>query len=118
MGKFLNNEKYISNSCHSYNRAKERAGLNRKRAEKMIQLARVRGIGYEDCSWSLDKMFLQKRTDEKTKAVAYNGYCFIFNKNTLKCVTMFPLPRRFGKKKSFYYTDTGRKAEVYEHEYA
>lgn len=105
-------EEYIFNSCHSYDRAKERAGLNRKRAEKMIQLARVRGIGSEDCSWSLDKRFLRMRSDDKTKAIAYNGYCFIFDRETLQCVTLYSLPKRFGRKKTFYYT--GKADGIYE----
>ena len=116
MSTFPYTEEHIYNSRHSYDRAKERAGLNRKRAEKMIGLARVRGIEYEDCSWSLDKRYLQIRTDDKTKAVAYNGYCFIFNRETLQCVTMYSLPKRFGKKKTFYYT--GKRAEMLESEYA
>ena len=41
-------DEYIYNSCHSYKRAKERAGLSRKRAERMIELARVRGIECDD----------------------------------------------------------------------
>lgn len=98
-------EEYIYNSCHSYSRAKERAGLNRKRAEKMIERARFRGIGYEDCTWSLDKKFLLRKTDDETKALAYNGYCFIFDRESLQCITMFPLPKHFGKKKTFYYSD-------------
>ncbi len=95
------------NTYHSLNRAKERAGLNRKKAEKMMELARERGIGYEDCKWSLDRMFLISRTTDTTKAIAYNGYCFIFDKDTCNCITMYLLPKHFGKKKTFY--NTGKK---------
>ncbi len=101
MGK-QNMEEYIYNSCHSYIRAKQRAGLNRKRAERMIDLARKRGIESDECSWAIDKRFLDRKSDVYTKAVAYNGYCFIFDRNSYECVTIFPLPKCFGKKKTFY----------------
>ena len=91
-------------SIHSLDRAKERAGLNKKRALKMIELARVRGIESKDCTWSLDRTFLEKRSSEETVAIAYNGYCFIFDRMTMNCITMYLLPRSFGKKKTFYKT--------------
>ena len=106
-------DEYIYNSCHSYKRAKERAGLSRKRAERLIELARVRGIECDDCSWSLDRHFLEHKSDEDTKAVAYNGYCFILDRETLSCITMFDLPKHFGKKKTFY----GSKDRDYRKEY-
>ncbi|MCR5595534.1 MAG: hypothetical protein K6G12_06785 [Lachnospiraceae bacterium] len=90
------------NSYHSLSRAKERAGLNRKKAEKMINLARERGTGYEDCRWSIDRYFLLCRTNDVCLALAYNGFCFIFDRNTANCITMYPLPKDFGKKKTFY----------------
>ena len=95
-------EEYIYNSCHSYVRAKERAGLKRERAERMIGLARVRGKSYEECTWSLDRKYLYKKTDDETIALAYNGYCFIFSRDTKQCITIIDLPKRFGKKKTFY----------------
>ncbi len=98
------------NTYHSINRAKERAGLNRKKAEKMMELARSRGIGFEDCKWSLDRMFLINRTNEVAVALAYNGYCFIFNRDTADCITMYALPKYFGKKKTFYGNSNKRNA--------
>ena len=40
--------------------------------------------------------------DERIEALAYNGFCFIMERDTKKCITMFKLPKRFGKKKTFY----------------
>ncbi len=93
---------YFFNSCHSYNRAKERAGLSRKRAERLMGLARQRGMGYEECKWNIDRKYLRNRYGEGSKAVAYNGFCFIFDTESLECITMYPLPKHFGKKKTFY----------------
>ena len=90
------------NSLHSIGRAKERAGLSRKRAEKMMNLARERGLGFEDCRWSIDRMFLLYRTNEVAVALALNGHCFKFKRGTADCLTMYPLPKHFGKKKTFY----------------
>ena len=102
MSTFNLSEEYIYNSCHSYERAKERAGLKRKRAERMIELARVRGKSYEECSWSMDKRYLYKKSDDETIALAYNGYCFIFSRENQACITIIDLPKRFGRKKTFY----------------
>lgn len=107
---------YTENTYHSYVRAKERAGLSRKRAERLMELAKYRGIGYEDCKWRMDKNYLMNRTDERSKAVAYNGYCFILDSETLECITMYSLPRHFGKKKTFYGTES--RNEIFEYEEA
>lgn len=89
-------------SVHSINRAKERTRMNRKKALKMMEMAKKRGITSEECTWSLDKKFLECRSDADTVAVAYNGYCFIMERGTMNCITMYKLPKHFGKKKTFY----------------
>jgi hypothetical protein len=110
MRSLISTKENAENTHHSYVRAKERAGLSRKRAERLMELARYRGIGYEDCKWRLDKEFLMTRTGDGAKAVAYNGYCFILNSETLECITMYSLPKHFGKKKTFY--EAGNKNNI------
>ena len=90
-------------SNHSLMRAKERAGLNEKRAKKLIENARTRGITCEKCKWSVDRMYLVNRTDEYVVAIAYNGFCFLFNRQTANCITLYNLPKDFGKKKTHYH---------------
>lgn len=97
-------------SEHSLKRAKERASLNRKRALRMIDCARTRGVRSEDCKWSIDRKFLDSRSSSEVEAVAYNGYCFILDRTTMNCITLFPLPKDFGKKKT-YYTEEHRKSK-------
>ena len=104
-------------SKHSINRAKERAGLNKKKALKMMDLARTRGITSEDCTWSLDRTFLESRTSDEALAVAFNGYCFILDRTTMNCITMFKLPKRFGQKKTFYSESSRRTVSYYEQAY-
>ena len=103
-------------SLHSINRAKERAGLNRKKALKMMEHAKVRGITSEDCTWSIDRSFLECKSNKDAIAVAYNGYCFILDRGTMNCITMFHLPKCFGQKKTFY-KNTLKKSSRWEEAY-
>lgn len=99
-------------TTHSIIRAKERAGLNKRKAAKMMEIAKTRGIQSEDCTWSVDRRFLDSRTTDRSVAVAFNGFCFIFDREMTKCITMFRLPRNFGQKKTYYKADT-RKYKNY-----
>ena len=109
----------MEDSKHSLNRAKERTGMNRKKALKMMELAKQRGITSEDCKWSLDRNFLECRTNDTAVAIAYNGFCFIMDRDTMNCITMYQLPKHFGKKKTFYKDSYGsRQASLYEAAYS
>lgn len=98
----IKQEVVFENTQHCLDRMKERVGCNPKGAKRMLNLARERGVRYEDCRWSIDRRFLESKTDEYTEAIAYNGYCFIMEKSTQKCITVYSLPKYFGKKKVFY----------------
>lgn len=99
----------LEDSKHSIERAKERGGLNRKKALKLMELAKKRGITCSDCTWSIDRNFLECRTNDKCIAIAYNGYCFVMDRDTMNCITMYPLPKYFGKKKTFYRDNNSRR---------
>ena len=86
-------------TLHSLERAKERMGLNKKAALKQIKHALERGKTYEQFS-SWEKNFLSKEAYGDCIAIAYNGFCYIFN-NENDCITMYQLPVWFGKKKHF-----------------
>ena len=103
---------YELDTRHSMDRAKERAGLNAKKAKRLMDLARIRGIQSNDCRWSVDRRMLESKTDEDVIAMAYNGYCFIFDKQTMSCITLYALPKDFGKKKT-YYQKYKSKSEKY-----
>lgn len=84
---------------HSIERAKERAGINKKNAENHIKRAITRGKTADQfTSW--EREYLQGECTDTTIAIAYNNFCFIVSE-TGKCVTMYPLPIWFGKKKHF-----------------
>ena len=106
-----------NDSKHSLDRAKERAGLNEKRARKMMELARKRGVRSEQCRWTVDRTFLESKCNDEVEAVAYNGYCFILQRQTLHCITVFALPKDFGKKKTYYGNNECRDYQIYERFY-
>ncbi len=87
-------------ATHYFDRAKERIGINRKRAERITDLAKKRGITYEQCNRAAERRYLQRRSKGHTMAIAYNSCCFIMDKKTSECVTIYKLPRWFGKRKT------------------
>lgn len=90
----------MSTTIHSIERAKDRCNLkNVKSAERFIERAIERGKRAEDCkSW--EKSYLVREARNGCVAIAYNGFCYIIN-NEGKCVTVYKLPKWFGKRKHF-----------------
>ena len=87
-------------TTHSVERAKERMGVNEKRAVKDIQRASDRGKRADAfSSWERD--YLDRHSADDSLAIAYNGFCYIFDTNAKICITLFRLPEWFGKKKNF-----------------
>ena len=102
-------------SLHSIDRAKERTGVNERKAHKMIKRALERGKKAEDySSWERD--YLQGECRENSTAIAYNNFCFIVNEKGI-CVTLYPLPAWFGKKKHFNGKTRIRNLKVYTRNY-
>lgn len=87
-------------TVHGASRAKERCNVkNIRSAEKQVSLALQRGKGYEYfTSW--ERSYLQNEARDDCTAVAYNNFCYIVNADGV-CVTLYPLPIWFGKKKHF-----------------
>ena len=103
-------------TIHSIDRAKERAGINERKAHKMIGLALTRGKTAEDfTSWERD--YLRGECKENTIAIAYNNFCYIVNETGF-CVTLYPLPAWFGKKKHFNGKERIRNMKIYSRNYA
>lgn len=98
-------------SVHSIVRAKERASWNEKQAEKNIARALARGKSAEDfTSW--EREYLEGESRGNCTAVAYNNFCYIVNENGF-CLTLYPLPIWFGKKKQFDGKERIRNAKKY-----
>ena len=63
---------------HNIERAKERIGLNSRNAEKKISQAFSRGKTAEEfTSW--ERSYLEKDAHGECVAMAYSGFCYIFN---------------------------------------
>lgn len=86
-------------TLHSIERAKERIGLNEKKAHRKINLALERGKDSTKFS-SYEKKYLERISKNDCKAIAYDNFCYIVNHEGF-CVTIIPLPDWFEKKKNF-----------------
>ena len=87
-------------TIHGVSRAKERCNVkNVRSAEKNVSLAVQRGKRAEDCT-SWEREYLSKEAYDNCIAIAYNNFCYIVNADGI-CVTLYPLPAWFGKKKHF-----------------
>lgn len=85
---------------HYLKRSKERMNLCAKKAERVANLAYWRGYRAKDCKKACDIRFLESKSFPEIhhEAVAYNGYCFIFDFESRLVLTVYPLPEYFGKK--------------------
>lgn len=87
-------------TVHGVSRAKDRCNVkNVRSAEKNVTLAIQRGKRAEDLT-SWERSYLSKEAYDDCTAIAYNNFCYIVNASGA-CVTLYPLPAWFGKKKHF-----------------
>ena len=99
-------------SYHSVNRAMERGRVkNARSAEKRIATALQRGKRASEYS-SWERSYLMSR-DSGCTAIAYNNFCYLVNENG-KCMTLYPLPVWFGKKKRFQGKERIRDMKKYQ----
>lgn len=87
-------------SHHSLKRAKERLGFNRKYAASVIENGIRRGQPACNFRPGAEKKWLERRSQQGCEALAYNGLCIIVSPDG-NCVTVYELPRWFGKKVRF-----------------
>ncbi len=87
-------------TIHGAHRAKERRNLKNARSmEKNVKLALQRGKRADDyTSW--ERTYLAREEHDSCFAIAYNSFCYIFTEDGV-CITLYPLPVWFGKKKPF-----------------
>ena len=96
---------------HSLKRAKQRIGINKKYAERQIRLARERGKRADQFK-SLEKKYLSRTVYEECEPIVYDGYCYLFS-NEGNCITIYPLPNWFGKKKHYDGKTKIKKIKTY-----
>lgn len=88
------------NTVHGQQRAKERLKLNPEQAERVATLAWERGKRAEDLR-GRDRRYFDGRYEDGCELISYNGYIFVFNLETRRCVTMFRAPAWFGRRQQF-----------------
>lgn len=87
-------------TLHSIDRVMERCHLkNERAAEKNINKALQHGK-YSENFTSWERSYLRNAAYDDCFAIAYNGFCYIVSDQGL-CVTVYPLPSWFGKRKHF-----------------
>ena len=87
-------------TAHSVERAKERLGYNEKYAVGFMERALSRGLTATSCEAKAEKAWLSRQAGSGYYAIAYNGSCLIISPDRV-CVTIYPLPQWFGKKKRY-----------------
>lgn len=85
---------------HGINREKERCGFSHKKAMRQAKLAIERGKRSNDFHTTMERDYLQRKEGEGIYSVAYNQFCYIISEENV-IITVFPLPKWFGKKKIF-----------------
>ena len=98
-------------TVHSIDRARERFATNEKTATKNIHLALERGKTADEFT-SKERDFLINTAQGDVTALAYNNFCYLVNSEGF-CVTMYPLPAWFGKKKHFDGKERIRNVKTY-----
>ena len=87
-------------TVHGVSRAKDRRNVkNIRSAEKNVILAIQCGKRAEELS-SWERSYLSREAYNDCTAIAYNNFCYIVN-SAGSCVTLYPLPAWFGKRKHF-----------------
>ena len=82
-----------------------------KKAAKQIALALERGKAAQEFR-SMERSFLEGECKYGNTAIAYNNFCYIFSEDGV-CVTLYPLPIWFGKKKQFNGKEKVRNPKKY-----
>lgn len=86
----------VKASKHCVQRLEERAVLKRESAEISVQKAFDKGLTAYNCK-AIEKKYLQEKSSDLIIAVAYNGLCYIFDRESHICITAYTLPRWFGR---------------------
>lgn len=84
---------------HSLQRAEERTQFSGKTAMRFIENGISRGKTAADYKKE-ESQYLSRIAYDGCIAKAYNGYCLIIS-DLGDCVTLYPLPEWFGKKKHY-----------------
>lgn len=97
---------------HSIERAKERYGYNPKTAEHFMRNAAERGKTVDDFRPGRERSWIERHNANGCQVRIYNNSCFLLNERG-NCVTLYPLPAWFGKRKVYDGKECVRNAVKY-----
>ena len=97
---------------HSIKRANERTRFNGKAAVRFIENGIARGKTAKDYKQN-ERDYLSSIPHDDCIAKAYNGFCLIISKDGV-CITLYPLPEWFGKKRHYDGKVRVRNAKRYD----
>ena len=100
---------------HSIQRANERTRFTGQAAIRFIKNGIERGKTAENFNQN-EKKYLAECAYDNCIAKAYNGFCLIISQDG-DCVTLYPLPEWFGKKRHYKAKELVRNARQYRMEY-
>lgn len=82
----------VKNTHHAYIRAKERIGITKKEAERLIKEAYFSGVSVNALNDCPIKRFLARKAHYRRKRIKiYKGYVFVFCSTSTKCITMYKI---------------------------
>ena len=84
---------------HGYERAEQRLGFTKEQTDRKIKNVLLKGRDYTDFK-SKEKQFLKDQERNGTRAIAYDGFCYIIADDNV-CITTYKLPAWFGKSRNF-----------------
>ncbi len=100
------------NSVHSYERAKERAGMNTAQADRFMRHAYERGKTSEMMPRREREYMEKKEILGDCRTIFYNDFFFIFNMDGV-CITLYESPAWFGKKNHYAGKEKIRNVKKY-----
>lgn len=100
-------------TIHCVERINERQSIkSNARAMRKVQKAVERGSGAE-CFHSWERKYMENRKKGNCSPIAYDQFCYIISEDGV-CVTLFPLPKNFGRRKHFDGKEKIRNVKKYE----
>jgi len=102
---------------HALQRAQERTGYNIKKSAKLISNAIKRGRSAETFNSIEREYLLHKQHRYGCGAIVHNSYCYIISRDNT-CITMYPLPAWFGKKRLYHGKIKIRNVKKYTQSYS
>lgn len=81
------------NTLHSYLRASERCGWGKRQARDMMKKASRYGVAAGSMKEGPIKDYIAKKQygNPYKRIKLYQGYVFVFCKNSTRCITVYPL---------------------------